>query len=165
MWSIVLEVLFYLAVGVLLFGGLALTLFNLPGVWLIWGGILLTSIVKGLAEIPLWFVIMTFFFAVIVTLIDNFIIPIAAKKFGGGKWGMLGGILGAIFGFLIANIPGLLVGPFLGAFALEYLLAKRKSQDAFRAGVGSFLGVIASISLKIVLCFSMIIIFLIIWIF
>ncbi len=165
MWSIIGEVFFFLGVGVLLFGGLALTVFNLPGVWLIWGGILLTSIVKGLEEIPLWFVIMAFFFAIIVTLIDNFIIPIAAKKFGGGKWGMLGGILGAFVGFVFASIPGLLVGPFLGAFALESLFAKRNSRDAFKAGFGSFVGVIFAISLKVFLSLAMIFVFLFVWIF
>ncbi len=165
MWLIVGEVFFFIAVGILLFGGLILTLVNLPGAWVIWAGILLTSIVKGLEEIPLWFVILTALFALVVTLIDNFVIPIAAKKFGGGKWGMLGGILGAFVGFIVANIPGLLVGPFLGAFALEYLVAKKKSQDAFKAGMGSFIGVIFSIALRVFLCFAMIIAFLIIWIF
>ncbi len=165
MWSIIGEVFFFLSVGVLLFGGLVLTVVNLPGVWLIWGGILLASIVRGLEEIPLWFLIVTFFVSVIVTLIDNFVIPLAAKRFGGGRWGMLGGLVGAIVGFVFANIPGLLVGPFLGAFILEYVLAKKNSQDAFRSGFGSFLGVIFSIAMKMFFCVSMIVFFLIIWIF
>jgi len=154
------EVFFFLAVGVLLFGGLILTFVNLPGAWLIWGGILLTSIVKGFEVIPLSFV-----FALIVTLIDNFVIPLAAKKYGGGKWGMLGGVLGAFVGFILLNIPGLFIGPFLGAFVLEYLVAKKEKGDAIKAGVGSFIGVILSIALKITLCFTMIVVFLAIWIF
>lgn len=165
MWSVIGEVFFFLAVGILLFGGLILTFVNLPGAWLIWGGILLTSIVKGLEVIPLWFLILSFVFALIVTLIDNFVIPLAAKKYGGGKWGMLGGVLGAFVGFILLNIPGLFIGPFLGAFVLEYLVAKKEKGDAIKAGVGSFIGVILSIALKITLCFTMIIAFLVIWIF
>ena len=165
MWSIVLEIFFFLAVGILLLGGLILTFVNLPGIWLIWGGILLTAIVRGLVEIPLWFLFLTFFFAVIVSLIDNFVIPIAAKRYGGGKWGMLGGILGLFLGLIIFNLPGLFLGPFLGAFALEYLVAKREKSDAFRAGFGSFLGVIFSIAIKIALSFGIIIAFLMVWVF
>ncbi len=165
MGGLILEILFFLVVFVLLTGGLILVVVNLPGAWAIWFAILLTAIVKGLAEIPLWFVIVTFFGALIITLIDNFVIPIAAKKFGGGKWGMLGGILGAFVGFIFANIPGLLLGPFLGAFILEYLVAKKKSEDAFKAGFGSFIGVVFSIALKVFLSISMIVAFLIIWIF
>ncbi len=165
MWGIIAEVFFFLVVFVLLFGGFILTFANLPGAWLIWGGILLTSLVRGFAEIPLWFVILTFFFALIITLIDNFVIPFAAKKYGGGKWGMLGGVLGAFAGFIFFSLPGLFAGPFLGAFALEYLFAKKNSQDSLKAGLGSFFGVIISIALKVFLCFAMIIAFLVIWIF
>lgn len=165
MWGIIGEVFFFLVVFVLIFGGLILTFASLPGVWLIWAGILLTAIVRGLAEIPLWFVILTFFLAVIVSLIDNLVIPLATKKYGGGKWGMLGGVAGAFLGFLFFSLPGLLMGPFLGAFALEYLVAKREKADAIRAGTGSFLGIIFSIALKVFLCFGIIFAFLIIWIF
>ncbi len=165
MWIVIGEVFFFFGVGVLLLGGLVLTFVNLPGAWLIWAGILLTGIVKGFDVIPVWFVILTFFFALIVTLIDNLIIPLAAKKYGGGKWGMLGGVLGAFFGFVLLNLPGLFIGPLLGAFAMEYLVAKKEKKDAFKAGMGSFLGVIVSIALKVTLCFGMILAFLVIWIF
>jgi uncharacterized protein len=165
MWEIVSEIGFFLIIFVLLFGGLILSFVNLPGAWIIWIGILLTAIVKGFENIPLWFVILTFFLALVVGIIDNFIIPLAAKKYGGGKWGMLGGVLGAFFGFIFFNLPGLLMGPFLGAFAFEYYIAKKERGDAIRAGTGSFIGVILTIALKVFICFGMIIAFLIIWIF
>ncbi len=165
MWTIIGEVLFFLSVGVLLFGGLIIAVVNLPGAWLIWAGILLTGIVEGLEVIPLWFIILTFVFAVIISLVDNFVIAVAAKKYGGGKWGMLGGVLGAIFGFLFLNLPGLLIGPFVGAFVMEYMIAKKSKEEATRAGVGSSIGVILSAALKTALCFGMIIAFLAIWIF
>ena len=165
MWAIIGEVFFLLGVGVLLLGGFVLTFVNLPGVWLIWLGILLTAIVRGLVEILLWFLIVTFILAIVVSLIDNFVIPIAAKKYGGGKWGMIGGIAGLILGLALFNVVGLFIGPFLGAFTLEYLVAKKERNDAFRAGMGSFLGVIASIALKVTICFGMIVAFLLIWIF
>ena len=165
MWEIVGEVFFFLVIFVLLFGGLILSFVNLPGVWIIWIGILLTAIVKGLENIPLWFVILSFFLALVVGIIDNFIIPLAAKKYGGGKWGMLGGVVGAFLGFMFFNLPGLLMGSFIGAFALEYYIAKKEKGDAIRAGTGSFIGVILTIALKVFICFGMIIAFLIIWIF
>ena len=165
MWEIVGEGLFFLLIGVLLFGGLVLAVVNLPGVWVIWLGILITGLVKGFGIIPVWFVVLTFIFAVIVSIIDNFIIAAAAKKYGGGKWGMIGGVLGAIFGFVLLNFPGLLIGPFLGAFILEYAIAKKEKSEAIKAGMGSFIGVIISIALKVALCFGMIIAFILIWAF
>ncbi len=165
MGGLILEILFFILIGILLLGGLISVIVNLPGAWVIWIAILLTAIVKGLGEIPLWFVIVSFVAAVIISLIDNIIIPLAAKKYGGGKWGMLGGLLGAFFGFIILSLPGLFIGPFLGAFILEYLVAKKEKGDAFKAGFGSFLGVIFSIGLKFFFCIGMIIYFLTIWIF
>jgi uncharacterized protein len=163
MWGVIFEILFFLTVLLLIFGGLFITVLNLPGVWAIWIGILLTAIVKGLATIPLWFVILSFFFAILVTLIDNFIVPYATKHYGGGKWGMLGGVLGAFVGFLVANLPGLFIGPFVGAFIFEYVVAKRNASDSFKAGFGSFLGIVLSITLKICLCIFMVVAFLTIW--
>ncbi len=165
MWLIILDVLIYVLIGASLIAGLVLTAFALPGVWLIWIVILLTGIFKGFDEIPLWFVILSFFFSVFVSLIDNFVIAYGSKKFGGGKWGMLGGILGAILGLLVAHLPGLIIGPFIGAFALEHFMAKKNYGDSFKAGFGSSIGVIVSIVLKLFFTFFMVITYLYVLIF
>jgi uncharacterized protein len=159
MWMIFGEVAFYVVVVLLNLLGLVLTLFALPGIWLIWLVILGTAFLRGLEVIPLWFIILTFFFSVFVTIIDNFIIAYGAKRFGGGRWGMLGAVLGAILGLLVANLPGLLVGPFLGAFAMEYIMAKKKYDEAFKSGFGSSLGVVFAIVVKFFLSLFMIIIY------
>ncbi len=165
MWEIVFEIFFYLVIFVLLFGGLFLVIINLPGAWVIWLAILLTALVKGFAIIPLWFVIVTFLIAVVISILDNFIIAAAARKYGGGKWGMLGGVFGAFLGFMILNLPGLFIGPFLGAFAMEYLIAKKNREESIKAGVGSLFGVVLSIAFKAFFCLAMVISFLLIWIF
>jgi len=159
MWIIFGEVAFYVAVVLLSLLGLVLSLFALPGIWIIWLVILGTALLQGLEVIPLWFIILSFFFSVFVTLIDNFIIAYGSKRFGGGRWGMLGAVLGAIIGLIIANLPGLLVGPFLGAFAMEYIMAKKNYDEAFKSGLGSSLGVIFAIVVKFFLALFMVIIY------
>lgn len=165
MWVIIGDILFYLIIGILLLGGLALTVFALPGVWLIWIAIFGTALIRGFEVIPVWFVILSFFLSLAVTVLDNFVIAYGAKRFGGGKWGMLGAILGAIVGVILGNLPGLIVGPFIGAFALEYFMAKKKYEDAFKAGFGSSVGVILVIVGKFFISLFMIIAYLIIFIF
>ncbi len=165
MWIIAGEFLFYIIIFVFLFGGLVLTIFALPGVWLIWLVILFTGIIKGFEIIPIWFIVLTFFFSVFVTIIDNFIIAYGSKKFGGGKWGMIGGILGSIIGLFLANIPGLFFGAFFGAFFLEHVVAKKNYEDSLNSGVGSSIGVVLAIVFKLFLCLGMIVSYLLIFIF
>lgn len=159
MWIIFGEIAFYVVVVLLNLLGLVLTLFALPGIWLVWLVILGTALLKGLDVIPLWFIILSLFFSVFVTVIDNFIIAYGSKRFGGGRWGMLGAVLGAILGLLIASLPGLLVGPFIGAFAMEYIMAKKKYEEAFKSGLGSSLGVIFAIVVKFFLALFMVILY------
>jgi uncharacterized protein len=63
---------------------------------------------------------------------------LGAKKLGATWRGVLGAVLGAIAG-LFFGLPGLVLGPFLGALTFE-MLGKREFNDAARAGVGAVIG-------------------------
>jgi uncharacterized protein len=81
-----------------------------------------------------------------------------AKYFGATRWGTLGAVTGAIVG-LFFGIPGLFVGPVIGALAGEFIAGK-KMIDAGRAGWGSLLGNLGGMFAKLVIALAMIVIFL-----
>jgi len=80
-----------------------------------------------------------------------------ARYFGATRWGMFGALLGALIGVFF-GIPGLFVGPVIGAVAGEFLAGKRMI-DAGRAGWGSLLGNLGAIMGKLFIALVMIAIF------
>ena len=73
------------------------------------------------------------------------------------RW-LKGAVIGMGVG-LFFGLPGLLLGPFVGAFIGELMSIGDLSQAA-RAGVGSWVGLILGVTLKLALTFMMIGIFL-----
>ena len=90
---------------------------------------------------------------VIISILDYVVPMYGTKKLGGSKYGMWGCTVGLIVG-LFFSPWGIIVGPFVGAFIGE-VLASNKSDLAFRAAVGSFLGFLFSTLLKLVACVVM----------
>jgi uncharacterized protein YqgC (DUF456 family) len=79
-----------------------------------------------------------------------------SKWFGGSRWGALGAVLGGILGIFF--IPyGLLLGPLLGATAGELLVARQEPRPAVVSGVGSVVGTLAGMGIKIALGMAMIV--------
>ncbi len=83
---------------------------------------------------------------------------IGARAFGASRWGMVGACLGALAGFLLANIPGAIAGLFLGAFICE-LFRGRDMRTSAKVGFGTLLGFLAGTAGKIFITVVMIAIF------
>lgn len=90
---------------------------------------------------------------VLITVLDYFIPIWGTKKFGGSKWGTIGSGLGLVIGIFLGPF-GMFFGAFIGAFIGEYLQNKNHT-IAFKAALGSFLGLIAGIVFKLALCLVM----------
>jgi uncharacterized protein YqgC (DUF456 family) len=82
---------------------------------------------------------------------------LGAKKLGATWRGMVGAILGAIVG-LFFNIPGLILGPIIGAFLFE-LFSGREWRESAKAGAGAFLGMLLGTVGRVVCCVLMIAVF------
>ncbi len=91
---------------------------------------------------------------VALILVLDYLIPIwGTKRFGGTKYGVWGCTLGFLAAFWMGPL-GIIIGPFLGAFAGE-MIAGQDSRKSFRAAMGSFVGFLLGSLLKMIACFLM----------
>ena len=119
----------------------------IPGPPVSFVGLLLLHFTR-FAEFSFEFLLMFGCIAVIVTILD-YIVPIwGTKKFGGSRAGMWGAGIGLVLGLIFLPPLGIIIGPFAGAVIAEALTGK-KANEAFRAGLGSLLGLMVGIGLKL----------------
>jgi uncharacterized protein YqgC (DUF456 family) len=76
-------------------------------------------------------------------VLDHFASVYGAKRFGATWRGLTGAFVGGVVGIFF-SIPGIIIGPFLGAMLFE-MLGGYKIDKASHAGVGATLGVFAGI--------------------
>lgn len=96
------------------------------------------------------FLILSGFLVIAVTVLDYFLPIWGTKKFGGTNAGKRGSIIGLILAFVFPVFGPLtiLVGPFAGAVIGE-LISGQNNKTAFRSGIGSFLGFVGGVILKL----------------
>jgi uncharacterized protein YqgC (DUF456 family) len=75
------------------------------------------------------------------------------ERAGASRRATVGAVLGTIVG-LFFGIPGLLLGPFIGA-VLGELSVRREIVEAGRAGAGAWLGIFLGAVAKMALIFAM----------
>ena len=93
-----------------------------------------------------------------VSLVLDFIAStLGAKKFGATWRGMVGAVIGGIIG-LFFNIPGIILGPFLGAMILE-MTGGKEFKIAAKAGAGAVIGLLLGVVGKFSICVMMIALF------
>ena len=120
----------------------------LPGPPISYAGVLLLHFTQY-AQYSTRFLILFAILTAVVAVLD-YVIPVwGTKKFGGSKYGTWGATIGVVVGIFMGPV-GMIAGPFIGAVVGEMIYGK-KSNEAFRAGLGSFIGFITGTLMKIVL--------------
>jgi len=120
----------------------------LPGPITGWIGLLLLYLTETV-PMSYTFLGVTLAISIIIWILDYTIPAMGTKKFGGSKAGAIGTTIGLIVG-LISPIPlGFIIGAFLGAFLGE-LTHSIDIKRALKAAFGSFLGFLASTTLKFI---------------
>ncbi len=118
-----------------------------PGLPFSYAGLLVLQLTSS-HPFSLWFFIIWALVVITLMVLDNVIPAYGTKRFGGSAYGIWGSILGLVVGFFFPPM-GLIVGPLAGAFLGE-LLAGKKSDQAFRSAIGSFMGFLAGTILKVI---------------
>lgn len=126
----------------------------LPGVILNYLALLLLYISRGEEAIGLNALIMFGLLTLLVALLD-YILPLAgAKKLGASRTGIIFAVIGMITGMIFFPPFGIFFGLLIGAFVGELIAGKSQSQ-AFKAGLVTFLGILTSMVVKLMLAVVM----------
>ena len=81
---------------------------------------------------------------VIIVQVMDYVTPMLGTKYsGGGKWGNWGCMIGTIAGLFVLPPWGVLIGELFGG---------KKSAEAFKAGLGAFVGFLFSVVVKVSVC-------------
>jgi uncharacterized protein len=97
-------------------------------------------------------------FVVISQVLDFFSSAVGSKIFGGSKWGVWGALVGGIFG-IFGGLPGLFIGPVIGALVFELAFAKKELRPAAKSSMGTFVGTTTGMMMKVGVGIAMIIYF------
>ncbi|HSF43213.1 MAG TPA: DUF456 domain-containing protein [Thermoanaerobaculia bacterium] len=144
--------------GLLVLVGLAGTILPaLPGTPLVFVGLLVAAWAEGFEKVG-WIILTILALLTLLSFaIEIMATSLGAKRVGASWKAMLGAGIGTIVG-LFFGIPGLLLGPFVGAVLGEYI-ALRDWGQAGKVGFGTWLGLLFGTAAKIALSFAMVGIF------
>ncbi len=124
----------------------------LPGPPLSFAGLLLLAWTHHFSPplTPILMIVMAAATAAVVAF--DIVVPlIGAKRYGSSKWGMVGSFAGMILGFLFGSPLSVLLGAFLGAVVVEWVI-HRQPRRALKAGWGVFVGTLLGTVLKLGVC-------------
>ena len=159
-----LQALFYVVAVVLVALGVAGTILPaLPGIPLIFAGMLLAAWANGFELVGPWILLVLGVLTVLSIAIDLLATAMGAKRVGASRMALVGAVVGTVAG-LFFGLIGLLAGPFLGALAGQ-LMHDRHLGRAARVGFGTWLGMLVGTVMKIGVVFAMLGIFAAAWFF
>ncbi|HWM94868.1 MAG TPA: DUF456 family protein [Thermoanaerobaculia bacterium] len=150
-----MTMLLWIAAIVLVLAGVAGTILPaLPGAPLVFAGLLVAAWIDGFQKVG-WITLAVLFVLMLLTiLIEIAAAGMGAKRVGASKLAIFGAALGTVIGIFF-SLPGLLLGPFLGAVVGEYL-SRRNWEQAGRVGIGTWIGLILGTAGKIAVIFAMV---------
>jgi uncharacterized protein len=140
---------------VLVVVGLAGTILHaLPGPILVFAGILVAAWGDGFTRIGAGTLFVLAVLTAAAYAIDFVASALGVRRAGASPRAVVGAALGAVAGIFF-GLPGLILGPFLGALAAE-LTVKGDLRAASRAGLAAWIGFVVGTALKLTLVFAMI---------
>ena len=131
----------------------------LPGHMLILAGLIVGAWANGFTRVGVWTLVVLGVIALASYGIDFVAVALGAKRLGASTRAMTGAALGTLGG-LFFGLPGVIVGPFVGAVIGE-LTTNRDVMKAGKAGVAAWIGFAIGTAVKVALAFLMIGIFLV----
>jgi uncharacterized protein YqgC (DUF456 family) len=130
----------------------------LPGAMLIVAGLVVAAWADGFAKVSVWTLVVIGLIGAASYLVDFAAAALGAKKFGASPRAMIGAGLGTLLG-LFLGLPGIIIGPFLGAVIGE-LTVHRDMARVGKAGLAAWIGFLAGMAVNAGIAFLMIALFL-----
>ena len=133
----------------------------LPGVPILYAGLLITAWAGDFHRVGLPTLLVLAVLAAIAWSVDLLAGALGAQRYGASRQAVIGTMVGTLTG-LFFGLPGILLGPLLGAFIGE-LLAGTSTRHASRVSLATWLGLTLGLLFKLALCFVMIGLFTLVW--
>ncbi|OGY63612.1 MAG: hypothetical protein A3I89_00305 [Candidatus Harrisonbacteria bacterium RIFCSPLOWO2_02_FULL_41_11] len=122
----------------------------LPGVLFAWLGMLIFAYITEFSVITVT-VVLVFLGLMALTAVLDIAAPIlGAKKYQASRYGIAGSFIGALLGVVFLGPPGIIIGPFAGAFIGEFVGGK-KPEEAVQSAKGTVIGFLAGSAIKLAL--------------
>ncbi len=149
----------YLIAAILVLVGLAgIILPALPGIPLIFAGMLLAAWTGGFGKVGPGLLVALGVLTLLSVAVDFWAAAVGARRVGASRLAIIGAVVGTFAGLFFGPL-GLFVGPFAGAVIGELLHGRRLDAGgmglATRVGFGTWLGIVFGIALKLMLAFAM----------
>jgi len=149
-----MELALYLLAAALIAGGLVGAIAPmLPGIPMVFGGIWLAAAVDGYRHVGLWWLLGIGTLGAVGIAVDFVAGTLGAKRVGASRRALWGAALGTLVGMFF-GIPGLLLGPFIGALLGE-LASGNSPLRAAHVGAATWLGLLLGTLVKLVISFVM----------
>lgn len=130
-----------------------------PGAPLLFLGLLFGAWAEDFSYIGVWTLLLLATMAAMTYVVEFAASLLGVKKYGGSNRAMIGAAIGGFAG-LFMGIPGILLGPFIGA-VLGELSLQRSLDQASRAGFGTVVGMAIGVAGKLAIGIAMIGLFLV----
>lgn len=148
-------VLLWVIVVLLMLVGIVGTILPaIPGVTLVFGGVVLAAWIDHLTRIPTWLVVVCGVLTVVTWVIDYTSAASGAKKLGASRLAVIGALVGTFAG-IFTGLWGLLFMPLAGA-AIGEFVARRDLVRAGKVGVATWIGIVVGTAVKLAIAFAMI---------
>ena len=148
----------WLLAGLLVVVGIAGTILPaLPGVTFVFAGLVIGAWADDFTRVGGFTLAFLGVLTAASLAIDFAATAMGAKRVGATRYAILGAAIGTFAGIFL-GIPGLLLGPFVGAVAGE-MLSHGEWRRATSAGVGTWVGLLFGTLAKLALAFTMLGIF------
>lgn len=128
----------------------------LPEASLIWLGMLIYGLLTGFENLSVLFYILQALAAILVMATDYLATAVGTKRFNGSKLSIVGASIGLLVGLLTLGPLGIIFGPFLGALMGEMIYGS-SFQKAVRASIGSVIGILGGMFVKVIIQIIMIV--------
>ncbi|CAG0982408.1 hypothetical protein MTYP_01834 [Methylophilaceae bacterium] len=142
-----MEWLWIVAFILVVLGLLGLALPVLPGVPLLFGGLLMAAWIDDFARVGTMAMIVIGILALLAWIIDIVASLITTKSAGASRQALAGTVIGALVGIL-GGLPGIILGTVAGA-AIGEILANRDPRRATKIGVAAGLGFVLALAFKL----------------
>lgn len=125
----------------------------LPGIPLVFCGVLLAAWIEDFQRIPGWIVGTLAVLAAIGVAVDYAAAALSAQRVGATRAGVVGAALGSVAG-VFTGLWGLLFMPLAGA-AIGEFVAHRDALRAGKVGVATWVGLLIAAAAKVAIVFAM----------